>query len=386
MGNKKLKKGEAPPSKADLSALSGRLWNEFYARHESSFFKDRHYQSSEFGCLTELAKERAGEPVTLCELGCGTGAALLPLMLEFPSLFVVGFDISVAAVKCLNKTLKETAEGEGETGEGERGAMTTARMMNERAAAFQGSILPPPDVVKAALAKDCSTERGDVLAPFAGHVMRACQPHLESLLLAAAAVTDGTTRRKRAREEPLFGRGFFDFSLLMFVLSALPFELHEFALREAALTLKPGTGRLLFRDYCVGDAAMARFQQKGGEADSRRIDEGLYVRGDGTLAAFLSPDKLVSTAAAAGLVVEELRIVRRSITNRGEGLSFDRCWLHCVFRRPAYCIDPAVEWMVLGKKIAKEAERRKEEARKEVGGENEAMTQMILMALRKMLS
>jgi hypothetical protein len=122
----------------------------------------------------------------------------------------------------------------------------------------------------------------------------------------------------------------------MFVLSALPQELHPFVLREAALTLKPGSGRLLLRDYCVGDAAADRF------AAVSRVDENLYVRGDGTLAAFIVPAALAAQAAAAGLVVEELRVVRRRIENRSEGAAFERAWVHAVLRRAGDAAQEAV--------------------------------------------
>jgi hypothetical protein len=254
--------------------------------------------------------------------------------------------------------------------------------LKQRAAIFQGSVVPPPDVLKEALAP---TEAGGMLneaplAPFAGHVMRASQPHLEALIAAHRKENKATAK------EPLFAEGFFDFSLLMFVLSALPFELHEFVLREAALTVKPGTGRLLFRDYCIGDAAATRFEQKGGEKNSRKVDDNLFVRGDGTLAAFIDPRVLVVKAASAGLIVEELKVIRRSIENRGEGLSFERCWLHAVFRRSGSWVDRSVDAVVLAGKIEEEREKMKEEARKEADGENATTTKLILMAIGRMMA
>jgi hypothetical protein len=63
-------------------------------------------------------------------------------------------------------------------------------------------------------------------------------------------------------------------------------------------------------------------------------DDARTWRIDGTLAAFLTPARLRAAAAAAGLVVEDLRLVRRRVANRAEGVAFDRVWLQAVMRRP----------------------------------------------------
>ena len=154
----------------------------------------------------------------------------------------------------------------------------------------------------------------------AGRLARLCLPHLAALRAARAPPAGGGARGP--------GAGGFDFALLLVVLSALPPAQHALALREAGLCLAHGRGRLLLRDYCVGDAAAARFPA------SRSFGGDVYARGDGTLAAFLTPARLAAAAAAAGLVVEDLRVVRRRVANRAEGVAYDRAWLQAVLRRP----------------------------------------------------
>jgi len=404
-------------SKPKLAAHSGRMWDIFYRNNANRFFKDRHYLDEEFSALAVAETQ----PTTIVEIGCGVGNALLPLLARLPFLTAVGFDISKAAVRCVQTTTPPECAG--------------------RLAAFQHSALPPPEVVAAVLtatpaaeletsyssvgtplhcvrdseraaasaatlaahprvwAESCEPHSASccssgfarlsaaaeaLLQPHEGHVARACLPHLWAMGAAAhdaasrgeaasssnpsaeAAGLTGVGRRPNPptsfaggalARTPLAGGAAsaplpsstqspsarpatqssgasapaaaagFDFCLLMFVLSAVPQDLHPFVLREAALTLKPGSGRLLLRDYCVGDAAAARF------GVASRVDENLYVRGDGTLAAFIVPAALAAQAAAAGLVVEELRVVRRRIENRSEGAAFERAWVHAVLRR-----------------------------------------------------
>lgn len=127
----------------------------------------------------------------------------------------------------------------------------------------------------------------------------------------------------------------FDLVLSMFVLSAMPHAHHAFIFQEAARCLRPG-GRFLFRDYGVYDAAELRF------APQSRLDTHLFVRGDGTLAAFCTTAELRHHAAAAGLRTVRCEYVYRAITNRAEDVTFRRVWINAVFEKPreACTVDP----------------------------------------------
>jgi methyltransferase-like protein 6 len=52
------------------------------------------------------------------------------------------------------------------------------------------------------------------------------------------------------------------------------------AVQNIASVLKPGTGRVLFRDYAEGDLAQTRLE--GSSSGVKFIRKNFYVRGDGT--------------------------------------------------------------------------------------------------------
>lgn len=57
---------------------------------------------------------------------------------------------------------------------------------------------------------------------------------------------------------------------MVFVLSAISPERMHAALANVARVLKPGSGRLLFRDYAQGDLAQERHQVRGGSGGAAR--------------------------------------------------------------------------------------------------------------------
>lgn len=71
-----------------------------------------------------------------------------------------------------------------------------------------------------------------------------------------------------------------DLILMVFVLSAIDPLQHDQVIANLVKYLKPGTGKLLFRDYGLYDMAQLRF--KGDKC----IERNLYARSDGTLTYF----------------------------------------------------------------------------------------------------
>lgn len=57
------------------------------------------------------------------------------------------------------------------------------------------------------------------------------------------------------------------------------------AIRNVAQTLRPGTGKVLFRDYAEGDLAHGRLGDAGKQ---QKLGLNFYVRGDGTRCFYFS--------------------------------------------------------------------------------------------------
>lgn len=114
-----------------------------------------------------------------------------------------------------------------------------------------------------------------------------------------------------------------DFALAIFALSALSVPRIAAALRAVRALMRPGHGRLLLRDYGVGDLSQLRFVAKRG----RRLGDSFYARGDGTRVYYFSKDALAALAAAAGWTVEALRYDTRILRNRKRQLNMRRVWI-----------------------------------------------------------
>lgn len=119
-----------------------------------------------------------------------------------------------------------------------------------------------------------------------------------------------------------------DAVLMLFMLSAMEPATHRRVFHWAAQLLRPG-GRLLFRDYGDNDEAMLRFKK------GHKVAPRLYVRGDGTMAYFFTPQELVAHAAAVGLQVQQATFLHRKYTNRAQGKSMSRIFTHAVLVKPS---------------------------------------------------
>ena len=113
-----------------------------------------------------------------------------------------------------------------------------------------------------------------------------------------------------------------DFITCIFVLSAIPPELHHRVLMNLAAVLKPD-GKIYFRDYAVDDLTQRRFQAA---VEVPKLESNLYVRSDGTMSYFFSEEY-----AAQLPLTKTIKIVSRRTTNRKLGVDEERLFCQIVF-------------------------------------------------------
>ena len=87
-------------------------WHEFYKRNSDHFYKDRHYLHLVFPELGPSSPSSPSSssssmnqsiplPISLLEVGCGVGNAVLPLIELLPNLTVYAIDIAPSAIDIL---------------------------------------------------------------------------------------------------------------------------------------------------------------------------------------------------------------------------------------------------------------------------------------------
>lgn len=117
-----------------------------------------------------------------------------------------------------------------------------------------------------------------------------------------------------------------DILLIMFVLSAVNPDNMDSFMAHAVKGLKQG-GRLLFRDYGRYDMAQIRFKP------TRRIQDNLYARQDGTLAYFFDIDELDALFQRHGLRKVKSEYIRRCIRNRRTNAEMHRVWIQSIYEK-----------------------------------------------------
>ena len=117
-----------------------------------------------------------------------------------------------------------------------------------------------------------------------------------------------------------------DLLLILFVLSAVNPKNMDIFMEHALEGLKKG-GLLMFRDYGRYDMAQMRFKA------TRRIEENLYARQDGTLAYFFDLDELDELFRRHRLEKVESKYIRRCIRNRKTNSEMHRVWVQSLYRK-----------------------------------------------------
>ena len=92
--------------KEKLEQEAKKNWDLFYKRNSTNFFKDRRWLTKEFPEITELDKTGG----TICEIGCGVGNTILPLIEECSNIFFHGCDLSPRAINFLKEDDRYNSE------------------------------------------------------------------------------------------------------------------------------------------------------------------------------------------------------------------------------------------------------------------------------------
>ncbi|UJR21119.1 hypothetical protein I4U23_024219 [Adineta vaga] len=116
-----------------------------------------------------------------------------------------------------------------------------------------------------------------------------------------------------------------DLIIMIFVLSAIESSKHDEVIKHLVKYLKPGHGKLIFRDYGLYDMAQLRFK------NDKCIEQNMYARSDGTLTYFFQQDELDQLFTRNGLIKEQNMIDRRLQVNRSKQLKMYRIWLQCKY-------------------------------------------------------
>lgn len=117
-----------------------------------------------------------------------------------------------------------------------------------------------------------------------------------------------------------------DIATSIFVLSALPPETLPQVIKNVCKTIKPG-GSWFIRDYSSSDSAQHRF-----DADKSRLERGLFVRQDGTLAHYFDPGELTGLMEELFEVVEAKEVKSRT-SNMKTGLDLERSFIQLKLKK-----------------------------------------------------
>ena len=310
--------GRHDSSNNNRSKDDAQAWNKFYSSHQTNFFKDRHYLQKafpdEFGndgntvCSDDKHAEDnsntnrhigSGNQVqsrrkrTLVEIGCGVGNALLPFLEDNDNNDDNPKEDNTSIV--YHKDYQWTVHG--------------------------------LDLSKVAIDWLRQDERFLRAAKEDRAMAYVCD-------ISALPVTT-TNSNSNTQFDPLTiaegCRGVADVSTLLFCLSAIaPGPGMIQAVKNAAATLLPGKGVLVFRDYGRFDEA----QMKLGTSRNKQLDEAnFYRKHDGTKCYYFTLEDVRELFEQhAGLEVVELKYLRRIYRNRGTNEVRRRVWVQGRFR------------------------------------------------------
>ena len=304
-------------AKHELDA--SKSWDAFYATHKANFFSDRRWFHREFpSCFASpptnanasSSEERVevddfdtttAEPSetflteddhcppfpplpltnrTYLEVGCGVGNGVFPIVASDPTAVVYCCDYSKRAIEELRRRKSTLEERDRERIVEFVCDITTQQEKNE---------------------KNDADDEGE-------------------MLMSNVIKQKGGLPREGV-----------DVCTCVFVLSAIAPESMKSAISNIAVCLKSnGRGRVLVRDYAVGDLAEARFEKA--RRDGQKLGEHFYIRSDRTRAFFFSNEGLVRDFCDSGKFrLAECTKFVRVIKNRKDETEMRRRWIQASF-------------------------------------------------------
>jgi SAM-dependent methyltransferase len=268
-------------------ASSARAWHKFYGMHGAEFFHSRSFLFQAFPQLIPLFEETLSASVnqsdtaTLLELGCGNGSNVYPLVLNLPKrVKVLACDVTPSALRAV------TSHPSFEENKDRIKLFLYDIIENSQP-------LEPPGMI---LTKSIRAQELTELN--------------SSFLTTPREVTERLV----------------DGISCTFVLSALHPKDHRRSLHNISSILRSG-GKLFFRDYAIGDAALSRMSPEA------RLHERLYKRGDGTLAYFFTKQELIEHLSECGFCDVDLEYHTVRNKNRKSGVELMRVFLNGVATR-----------------------------------------------------
>lgn len=226
--------------------------------------------TSETNSCTEDVSPNPIKPAFIIECGCGTGSALLPLMLAAGGIHrYAGFDISSTAVELFKKheiVRKLTLEASQKNSQGD----------------------------------------GNEAAPPALFVLDAAEQEIPQDLIPPNSA---------------------DICLLIFVLSAIERSKMPLCLKRLAGVMKPGA-HLCFRDFGILDNSFFRFEKNG-----NKTCRGSFVKGDQTQQYFFSMEEVKELFGECGFEVVDLTYHCNKLTNRKTGVEMHKIIVNGLFKK-----------------------------------------------------
>lgn len=266
-------------------------WNQFHIRHSTGrFFKERRYLLKEFPELLSC-----DEYSIVLEVGCGNGSTALPILRGRDNIIIYACDCSNEALERANEMIHA----------GNVGSVT------DRFHPFccDFSINGFPKWLA------CDSCQGNFLQ----------KQHDQISDVKESKETNLNDLSSLGESKCCIGG--VDFVTLIFTLSAVPLHRMPTAIRECFSILKPG-GLLLFRDYGLYDMTMLRFEPE------KRVGFREYMRSDGTRSYFFCMDTVRDLFTGSGFTELELEYCCVKSTNRRNGKSMHRVWVHGKFQKP----------------------------------------------------